>query len=605
MDLSKLSNEDLLALRQGNLSKMSDEGLRLVKGAPAPAPAPTYDPTEGMSTFDKAAAGAGKAVADTGRGLGQMLGLVSREDVAEARKRDAALMDTGAGMGGNIAGSLAMALAPGGALLGAGKAASKAPGAARLAELLMAGGKTMLAPASIPGAAAVGALQGAIQPSTSTGETLANTGLGAAASAALPLAIRGGQMAKAAIDPFSRAGQQKIVGSAIREATGGQADEAIRALQAAAPLVPGSLPTAGQAAQNPGIAALERTAVQTDPVAMNQMAQRLAAQNDARLGALRDIAGTDGKREFFAANRDATANQLYGNARRAGVDPAALTPEAQANIAAFQQRLPDEVVAEARKLAKINGEPLDNTTSVQGLHWIKKGLDSLIAREAGPNGSRDFLRAYTGLKNDLVAGLDNMSPAYAEASKTYAAMSRPINQMDLAAELLKKSVRPIDDQIMPGQYARQLGDDLAAKTTGIRSATLEKVLEPEQLATMNAVRDDLARANFANTAGRGVGSDTVQKLAYSNLMSKSGLPGFFKDLPGAGVVGRAADIGYKRSNDEMRQMLAQALLDPQQTAALMQSGALTPEMLALIEAIKRGGAGLGATAPYLLNSAKE
>ena len=86
------------------------------KGAPKlKAPDVKYDPTEGMSFFEKAAAGVGKSIYDTGRGIGQMLGMVSREEVDEARKRDAALMNTGAGMGGNIAGNLAQAVfLPGG-----------------------------------------------------------------------------------------------------------------------------------------------------------------------------------------------------------------------------------------------------------------------------------------------------------------------------------------------------------------------------------------------------------------------------------------------------------------------------------------------------------
>ena len=119
------------------------------------APEPTYDPTEGMSTFDKLAAGTGKAVVDTLRGAGQWLGLTDRADVAEARARDAALMKTTAGKVGNFAGNVAM-LAP----------ASMIPGAA-----------------TVPGAAIVGATMGAMQPSVSTGETLSNIALGGAGGA--------------------------------------------------------------------------------------------------------------------------------------------------------------------------------------------------------------------------------------------------------------------------------------------------------------------------------------------------------------------------------------------------------------------------------------
>lgn len=126
--------------------------MSIPKAAQEKAP----DPTEGMSTVDKVRAGFGKAIVDTGRGVGQMLGLVSRADVEEARKRDAALMNTTAGTVGNFAGNAAL-IAP----------AALIPGAA-----------------TVPGAAIIGGAYGLSQPSTSTRETLTNTVIGGAAGAA-------------------------------------------------------------------------------------------------------------------------------------------------------------------------------------------------------------------------------------------------------------------------------------------------------------------------------------------------------------------------------------------------------------------------------------
>lgn len=79
-------------------------------GTPPKAP----DPTEGMSGVDKFLAGAGKALADTGRGIGQMVGLVSQKDIDEAAALDRPLMATGAGLVGNVAGQVAQ-MAVGGA----------------------------------------------------------------------------------------------------------------------------------------------------------------------------------------------------------------------------------------------------------------------------------------------------------------------------------------------------------------------------------------------------------------------------------------------------------------------------------------------------------
>lgn len=118
-------------------------------------PEPTYDPTEGMSTTDKVLAGVGKAMTDLGRGAGQMVGLVSRDDVEEARKLDSSLMNTKAGAVGNFAGNLAL-LAP----------TAMIPGANTVA-----------------GAGLIGATTGLLQPSTSTSETLTNILLGGAGGA--------------------------------------------------------------------------------------------------------------------------------------------------------------------------------------------------------------------------------------------------------------------------------------------------------------------------------------------------------------------------------------------------------------------------------------
>jgi hypothetical protein len=157
----------------------------IVGQAPSvPAPPTTYDPTG--STAQNIAAGAGKAVADTGRGIAQRsaemlanapaslpllqalnlglekLGLSPSKTSAEAkasaaenRRLDAPLMNTGGGMAGNIAGT-ALMLAPTAAIPGAN---------------------------TIPGAAIAGGVTGLIQPTTNAVETAANTGLGAAGGA--------------------------------------------------------------------------------------------------------------------------------------------------------------------------------------------------------------------------------------------------------------------------------------------------------------------------------------------------------------------------------------------------------------------------------------
>lgn len=99
-----------------------------------------YSPTAGMSTTDKLLAGAGKAFTDISRGAAQIAGFgPSRADTDETKRLDAPLMDTKAGVVGNIGGNIAAAIpaafipgantAVGASLVGAGLGALQPVGA--------------------------------------------------------------------------------------------------------------------------------------------------------------------------------------------------------------------------------------------------------------------------------------------------------------------------------------------------------------------------------------------------------------------------------------------------------------------------------------------
>lgn len=627
--------------------------LMTLKPEDIPQPrSPSQDVVDAMGTGERLLVGAGKAVSDTGLGLRQLAApvmdylsprrqnlsslvtgqkVLSRSDelkqeLAETRQRDAALMDTTSGMLGNVAGNIGMAVLPGGVVMGAGKLLSKIPAAARMAQAMMGGGKAMVAPTSIPGAATLGAAQGMAQPAADISERVGNVALGAGASAAVPTAIRAAQVGKAFIDPLSQAGQRQIVGRALNEAAGspesaalarqnlqaatqpfvGPVPEGELARQMMGEIVPGSVPTTAQAAGIPSIAALSRSAGAVDPQAVNAIAQRQAQQQAARLAQMQDVAGTTGGRDFAAANRKVVGDQMYEQARRLGVDPAALTPEAQANIGNFMKRVPDDVLARARDLAKIKGIDLDNSSSVQGMHWVKTAIDDKIST-AVRQGDKELASAYSGLQQDLLSGLDQMSPAYQAARQEYAAMSKPINAMDTAQAVLDASIpNKATGQITPAAFAKALSDKTAATATGRTGATLENTMAPRDLQKMQAVNEDLQRQLFADTAGKGGGSDTAQKLAFSNLMQKSGLPPVLQNLGArVGIGGLAQKIGqtvYRDANQEMSQKLAQALLDPQTASQLMEAGMVNPQLVQALNTTRRIGSGVGAMTPAIANS---
>ena len=172
-------------------------------GNPLPATPVPDDPTVGMSNTEKFLAGAGKSVDDTIRGIKQVgsLSYATQSELAaraldavgadgaagflrenitqpaatvygseialerERRQQNAPLMETKAGIAGNVAGSAAQIAAGGYVLRGTQGAA-------------------MVLPRTVAGNAAQGAALGALQPAVSENERAMNVGVGAAAGAA-------------------------------------------------------------------------------------------------------------------------------------------------------------------------------------------------------------------------------------------------------------------------------------------------------------------------------------------------------------------------------------------------------------------------------------
>lgn len=149
MDLSKLSTEDLLAMRAGDLSKVSTPGLQAMRAS-------SVNPTADMSGLETLRAGIGRGMASAGRGVGNLFGLVSDEDLAESKRLDANLLNTTGGKIGNVVG-LAAAAAP---------------------TALIPGANTML------GASLIGAGVGGLTTEGDALERLKGAGLGAAGGAA-------------------------------------------------------------------------------------------------------------------------------------------------------------------------------------------------------------------------------------------------------------------------------------------------------------------------------------------------------------------------------------------------------------------------------------
>lgn len=507
------------------------------------------DPTAGTGFAQQFTEGMGKAMTDLGRGAAQMVNLgPSAAETRETKRLDAPLMKTTGGVSGNIAGNVAM-----------------------LAPLAVVPGANTVA-----GAGTLGALTGALQPTENVGERLANMGVGGGTGSGVQTVARYPletaevvksvasapfKAAKALVEPFYQGGRDQILSRALQGAIGRQnVPQVQQRLQSAQQLIPGSQPTAAEVGQSGGLAAMQRAAAAVDP---ESYATRAIQQNEARVAALQDMAGTQGQRDFFAADRSAVAKQMYQTAYDLGVDLSKLSPARKGEVTKLL-RTPaiQQAVKDARTLAANEMVNMRNPAgSVQGLDYVKRALDDQINNATG-----NEQRILAGLKDRLLTTIDTLSPDYAMARQTFQTMSRPINQMDVAQEIANRSIRPLDNTLQPSAFARNLSDDVAQRATGFSGATLENTMEPQQLATLNALKDDLARSVLARDLGRGPGSDTTQKLAMTNLAQRAGLPQGVINLP---ALGRFGNWVYDTADERMKAQLAQALLNPHETASLL------------------------------------
>jgi hypothetical protein len=161
-----------------------------------------YDPTEGMSTFDKLAAGLGKSMVDTGRGLGQLVGLVPQKDIDDAAQRDKALMNTTAGVVGNVGGQVLQMALPG-------------AGLAKVAPAVKAVTAARPFASAAAGAGAFAATQPVLTGDTRAGNAAQGAALGAAGQGVASLAGKAARGASDTLTPQVKALYQKALDAGI------------------------------------------------------------------------------------------------------------------------------------------------------------------------------------------------------------------------------------------------------------------------------------------------------------------------------------------------------------------------------------------------------
>lgn len=568
-------------------SLQSDNSGNLVPTGSLAAQA-ANSPTAGMSGLDKFRTGAGKGLVDLLRGAGQMVGLESRQDIANSRQRDAPLMATGAGKAGDIAGTLAGMLP-----------AAFIPGANTMA-----------------GAAAIGAGSGLMAPSTSAGETIGNT-LGGAVTG--PAALGAGRLAgagynavKGLAQPLFAKGQQGIAASALQSMAGDQAAQAaaLKALQNPPAVLSGVQPTTAELANNGGLSQLERSVFNT-PESISAMTARNQSNRTAMTSALDALAGTPAQRAAAVSARGTTTKPLYDAASNASATSDDVLQELLQRPSLKSAWNRASTLADERGDSLVSGKDLPETTvnspvlgpdgkpfqqtlpaqsqsySGRALQYLKMALQDMTS--GGPqNGiGAHEMGALKSTLGDLNQWTAKNVPALRTADAAYAQASQPINQMDVGSALRDKLIPAIGDfgnssRLNAASYTNAVrnGDALAADATGMPNAKLGSVLNPQQMQSVNQVGEQLARRANANELGRAQGSNTAQNLISQNFLRQIagplGLPSSFAENTLSNTLARPIQFAGKLGQEKVADILRQAALDPAFAAKLMQANRNSP-----------------------------
>ena len=348
---------------------------------------------------------------------------------------------------------------------------------------------------------------------------------------------------------------------AYLQAAGGRGQEIVNALAQPTEIIPGSRPTAAQAASGVGSTGFSNLGRQAAEVLPDPYYARLQEQKAAQAGALGQIAQTPEAlraatvaRQQAAAPYFSAADQQVLQARvpKFEMQPSAvLDPRGQPimtqvltgyqytpELKALTKRPAIEQAFQAAALnAKNSNVPFfnrDGTMTGEAAYSVKLALDSMLTPTPGTPFDVESAKAVRKAKDAYVDWLQKNVPDYETARKTFAENSPPINQMEVGQYLEKKLVPALGSEtaaLRSQGFAQAMADapGLIKRSTGeSRYKQLTEIMTPDQMKILDDIKADLARSKIteqqAKAAGsKGVdlakiGTQTLEELRAPNLL---------------------------------------------------------------------------------------
>jgi hypothetical protein len=385
----------------------------------------------------------------------------------------------------------------------------------------------------------------------------------------LPITQRAIAAPATVVQPFTQAGREVIVGNVLRKLAT-EPDLAASRLAQAEPLVPGVRPTTAATAFDPGLASAE-TAIR----ALDQsgaFATRLSANQQALLDAYRRISGKPGSVPFAAAKRTEVTRPMREEAF-AGVTVDPVTFQSGVNLVV--NRAIDNVMSspvgvrmDVESAMKWATDRVARAKTPMQLYEIRKDLAGAAGGKY--NQENPSLRLAGGQLKDVIKAVDDVidsaAPGFKAYMDKYSKMSGPIDQMKMLQEIERK-VTTGQPNLMTGEPVLAAGS--LRRQLANKADELDLKLSIPAQTRLDNIIDEINRGMAATAPGVKVpGSDTFKNMSMGNLIGR-----VFSESMATNTtlrtMTRPLDFLYKLPDEQIQQLLVEAMLDPKMAAMMM------------------------------------
>jgi hypothetical protein len=375
--------------------------------------------------------------------------------------------------------------------------------------------------------------------------------------------------AREIVRPGTEAGREVIAGNVLRSLAS-DAERAIMAAEGYQAPIAGYRPTTAQATRDIGLASAETPIRGLDQT--GKFAQQQVEANRARMAILDRLAKDKDALERAMSKRDEVTSPLREEAflKAQNVSPETFQSATALTVnKTIDDILKSDVGARGTVIKTMNWakEQLSRGTTPARMYEVRKDLRDAAQGLLDKEGA-----AYSLAKRELEQvirsvddAIDAAAPGYKDYLDKYAKSSRGIERMEAAQQFRGKVMSTIPDPSNIGEYLISQ----PSFTRAIRAAAEDTKLSKTQLAVLQRVSQDIDSGVLAR-ATKVPGSDTFKNLSTANIIG--GIVGkqMFGEVPPAfAKVVAPMNWLYNGSDDAIRQLLVDAMLDPQLAAKMM------------------------------------